>query len=166
MKLAILCAGKGARLNGLTQGKPKQMLEIGGKRIYDHHLELSEYLGVEPVIITRPEYEQCFKRGETRIETTTTIDGVIPTLYRFRDIFSENFCWIAGDMLFTELSPLKDLLNEHLERGNFTSFFYAKNPKFKAKFVPSNNPRIVVGREVDFKYAIPNFLVHSNRVFE
>lgn len=99
------------------------------KRIYDHHLELSEYLGVEPVIITRPEYEQCFKRGETRIETTTTIDGVIPTLYRFRDIFSENFCWIAGDMLFTELSPLKDLLNEHLERGNFTSFFLCKESK-------------------------------------
>lgn len=166
MELAILCAGKGRRLSEVTQGKPKQMLKVGGKRIYDWHLELSDYLGLEPIVITTPKYEPYFREKHTKIITTTKLKGVIPTLYNARENLSENFCWIAGDMLFTDFGPLGNLLKEHLKEGNFASFFYAKNPKFKAKFVPSNPPEIVVGRDKTFQYSIPNFLVHSQRVFE
>ena len=51
MKAMILAAGEGKRMRPLTSELPKPLLEVGGKRLIDYHLEKLARLGFEQVII-------------------------------------------------------------------------------------------------------------------
>ena len=51
MEVVILCGGKGARLNEYTQSVPKPMIEIGGKPILMHLMELYAKSGHKDFIL-------------------------------------------------------------------------------------------------------------------
>ena len=51
MKAVILAAGLGLRLSGLTLGKPKCLLELHGKSILRHQLDLLDACGVTEITI-------------------------------------------------------------------------------------------------------------------
>ena len=47
----ILAAGRGERLRPLTDATPKPLLEAGGKRLIEHHLDALKAAGFENVVI-------------------------------------------------------------------------------------------------------------------
>jgi len=51
MKALILSAGLGTRLRPLTNDKPKVMVEIGGKSILEHLINLCVHYGIKDIII-------------------------------------------------------------------------------------------------------------------
>ena len=51
MKAVILAAGRGVRLQPLTENRPKQMLPIAGKPLIGHVLDRLRYINLEQVII-------------------------------------------------------------------------------------------------------------------
>ncbi|MEM2123145.1 MAG: sugar phosphate nucleotidyltransferase [Candidatus Bathyarchaeia archaeon] len=51
MKAVILAAGRGVRLQPLTENKPKQMLPVAGKPIIGHILDSLRSIGIEKVLI-------------------------------------------------------------------------------------------------------------------
>ena len=53
MKAIIVAAGPGSRLNPLTNGKPKSLLEVGGKTILERALEALRANGIERIIVVR-----------------------------------------------------------------------------------------------------------------
>jgi len=50
-KAIILAAGNGSRLRPLTDGRPKCLLEVGGRPIIDHQMEALRRCGVTDVVI-------------------------------------------------------------------------------------------------------------------
>ncbi|HEX9942462.1 MAG TPA: hypothetical protein VGG03_10625, partial [Thermoanaerobaculia bacterium] len=62
-------------------------------------------------------------------------------------------------------APLKELVEGHLERGAVASFFYCRTDRFKAKLRLDPGPEVVVTREPGYPLSIPNFHVHSPKVF-
>jgi MurNAc alpha-1-phosphate uridylyltransferase len=51
MRAMILAAGRGERLRPLTDSIPKPLLEVGGKRLIEHHLEHLAAAGFREVVI-------------------------------------------------------------------------------------------------------------------
>src|SRR5688572_32125192 len=51
MKAMILAAGRGERMRPLTDITPKPLLDVGGKRLIEYHLESLAKAGVRDVVI-------------------------------------------------------------------------------------------------------------------
>ncbi len=51
MKAIIFAAGVGRRLQAVTQGKPKCLVEIGGRTLLSRHVECLNQLGVHPIVL-------------------------------------------------------------------------------------------------------------------
>lgn len=51
MKAVIFAAGVGRRLQGVTQGRPKCLIEIGGRTLLSRHIEYLTRLGVTPIVL-------------------------------------------------------------------------------------------------------------------
>ncbi len=51
MKAVILAAGVGRRLQSVTQGKPKCLMEIGGRSLLSRHIEYLTQLGISQVVL-------------------------------------------------------------------------------------------------------------------
>ena len=51
MKAVILAAGVGRRLQSVTQGKPKCLMEIGGQSLLSRHLEALTQLGMSEIVL-------------------------------------------------------------------------------------------------------------------
>jgi NDP-sugar pyrophosphorylase family protein len=166
MKLTILAAGLGTRLQSETGGRPKSFLEVGGRSLFSRFVELAELLGAEPLVVTRPELAEELRRTGAEVLVEEEPVGTLETLYYARGSISGDFCWIAADMLFTDLAPLGELAAWHLARKPIASFFYCRTSRFKAKVrFDGDRPEVVVTREPGYALSIPNFLVCSSRIF-
>lgn len=166
MKLAILAAGLGSRLQSETGGRPKTFLEVGGRSLFSRFLELASLLGAEPLVATRPEHAAAFRQTGAEVAVEEAPVGTMETLRFLRGHLSEDFGWVTADMLFTDLAPFQALVAEHRARGPIASFFYCRTDRFKAKLrLDGERPEIAVTREPGFSLSIPNFLIHPARVF-
>jgi choline kinase len=163
MRLVILAAGRSERLR-TPDGRPKQFVEVGGRMLVHHLLELSHALRLEPLVITRPEWTADFRAAGAEVLVEESPVSLLATLYHGRDFLREPFAWIGGDMLFTDFAPLQRLMADHLERGAFTSFFYTRKRRFKARFGLTPEPRAEISWESGLPFSIPNFLMSSPEV--
>src|SRR6195952_393068 len=60
MKAVILAAGRGERMRPLTDRTPKPLIEVGGKRLIEWHLEALARAGVHEVVINTAWLEDQF----------------------------------------------------------------------------------------------------------
>jgi MurNAc alpha-1-phosphate uridylyltransferase len=56
----IFAAGRGERMRPLTDATPKPLLDIGGKRLIEHHLEKLAAAGVERIVINTSHLAEQF----------------------------------------------------------------------------------------------------------
>src|SRR5690349_21051463 len=99
MRLAVLAAGLGSRLQEESRGRPKQLLAVGGRTLLDRTVELARFLGAEPLVVCRPEAAEAFRRPEVQVLVEEAPTGLLGTLYHAREhLREEDFCWMAGDM--------------------------------------------------------------------
>lgn len=165
MRLAVLAAGRGSRLREESRGLPKQLLTIGGRTLLDRTVELARSLGAEPLVVCRPEGAEAFRRAGVEVVVEEAPAGLLGTLYYAREHLREDFCWITGDMLFTDLVPLKGLVELHREQGASHSFFYCRTDRFKLKVRLGLQVEVVLTREPGYSLSVPYFYVCSPRIF-
>lgn len=163
MRLAVLAAGLGSRLREECGGRPKQLLTVGGRTLLDRTAELARCLGAEPLVVTRPEMAGAFRGMEVVVEEAPS--GLLGTLYHAREHLREDFCWIAGDMLFTDPAPLQELVALHRDQGSSHSFFYCRTDRFKLKVRLGLPVEVALTREPGYSLSVPNFHVCSPRIF-
>lgn len=165
MRMVILAAGRGSRLAAESGGGPKQLLEVGGRTLLERQLEIAALAGCRPLVVARPESVDAFRRTGVEVMVELVPAGILGTLYHARTAVDGPFCWIAGDMLFSDPAPLAALAAEHREEGGEASFFFCRTSRFKAKLRPGNPPAVFASREEGNPLSIPNFWLHSPRVF-
>lgn len=164
--MIVLAAGLGTRLSAVTGGRPKQFLEIGGKTLLGRLVAMAELAGLEPVVVTRRELVTEFRRTGLEVLVEEEPTATMMTLSNTRRHLRETFAWVGGDMLFTDLAPVRDLVQAHLAAGREGSFLYARSDRFIAKLALRPEPEVVLTRERIYPYSLPNFGVHSPRLFD
>lgn len=166
MRIVILAAGLGTRVREVSGGRPKAFLQVGreGETILGRLLDFAGDLGLDPLIITRPELAHHFERyAELCLEAEPV--GMLTTLYQARHVVREPFVWVASDMVFSDHAPLERLVAEY-EPETFASFFFARTERFKAKIRFEPRLTVIPDRDGAWSCSIPNFMVQSHRVFD
>lgn len=165
MKLIILAAGLGTRLWSVTGGWPKQLLEAGGMTLFERHVALAGSLGMEPVVVTRPEFTSAFEGLGAEVLIEENSPDMVVTLSHTRRSVQETHAWVGGDMLFTDFQPLRDLLQAHRAEGRTASYVYARTDRFKAKLTLDPGPAVVLTREGTHSLSLPCFGIHEPRMY-
>ena len=164
MKMIILAAGLGTRLREVCGDRPKVLTDLGGETILDRLLTIAGDLRLDPMIVTRPEHAADFRNVPAEVFVEEHPVGMLTTLYQVRDLVRETFVWAAGDMVFCDHEPLRQLVEQH-EPGSFASFLYCPGDRFKCKVQFEPELRVVPTRKGTWPYSIANFVVQNPRLF-
>jgi NDP-sugar pyrophosphorylase family protein len=164
MQMVVLAAGNGCRLRSETGGSPKQLLEVAGKTLLERLLALAGRLELAPLLVTQPEHAAAFRReGLDLLLTEGETPDMLATLYYARRrVEGEDFAWIGGDTLFSDLEPLRAMLAAHLAERACASFTYRRSLRHLAKLALSPPvPRVELTRAGNFPYSLPTFGIQS-----
>jgi NDP-sugar pyrophosphorylase family protein len=162
MWMVVLAAGAGSRLSQETGGRPKQLLEIAGRTLFDRLLDLGRRLDLAPLVITRPAFAACFQEAApVAVLTTEETPDMLATLQLARQRVGADFLWLGGDTLLTDLAPLRTVLARHLAERPYASFLYRRSDRHLAKLALAPRPRALLTRAGSFPYSMPNFGIQS-----
>ena len=161
MKALILAGGQGKRLAPLTHNIPKCLLEIGGKTILEHMLDVLVACGKETfteiIIVSGFHHEKVIAligqsyKGlhithcvNTEYPTTNTLYG----LFVARDFLNDAFIQIHGDLLFH-----KDVLQTIISSPVDDAIVISSNP---TTFVSDGNRvKVADGRVSEINKLMP-----------
>jgi molybdopterin-guanine dinucleotide biosynthesis protein A len=165
MRLVILAAGLSTRAAAITGGRSKLFLDCAGATLLDRHLDLCRGLGGEPLVVTRPELASEFRAAGAEVLVEERPTGMIASLYHARGRLAGPFCWIGGDMVFSDLEPLVELARAHRAAGATAAFFHSATDRFKAKIRLAPRLSVSVTREGEHAASIPNFMAATGAIF-
>ncbi len=102
MKAVILAAGKGERLQPLTDYKPKAMLPICNKPLIDYQIEMLKKHGVEEIAVVVGYLEKALRKHlrDVKFFRDEKIKGTASAVYSARDFIDDDFILIYGDLFF------------------------------------------------------------------
>ncbi|HEY8020183.1 MAG TPA: NTP transferase domain-containing protein [Thermoanaerobaculia bacterium] len=166
MRLVILAAGLGTRVAAITGGHSKLYLDCGGASLLDRHLELARRLGGRPLVVARPERAADFRRSGAEVLVEEAPTGMLASLYHARGELREPFCWIGGDLLFSDLAPAVDLAASCRSAGALGAFFYCRTDRFKAKLRLEPRLEVTLTREGEHELSLPAFMAATPRLFD
>jgi NDP-sugar pyrophosphorylase family protein len=156
MQMLVLAAGDGWRLRSATGGGPKQLVDVAGRTLLDRQLDLARGLELAPLVVTRPVHAARFAAAGVQVLTVGETPEMLATLYGARRRVEGDFVWVGGDMLFTDLEPLRALLAEHLAERACASFVYRRSDRHLAKLTLAlASPRVEMTRDGEFPYSLP-----------
>jgi choline kinase len=71
MKMIILAAGRGSRMEDLTADRPKCLVQLGGKALLDWQVDAARFIGIEDIYLVRG-----YRREKLNREDLNTIDNI------------------------------------------------------------------------------------------
>jgi NDP-sugar pyrophosphorylase family protein len=168
MRMVVLAAGNGCRLASVTQGRPKQLLDVGGHTLLDRLLGLGRELGLQALVVTRQVHAASFAAalaasgagaGAELMVIEETPD-MLASLYRVRDRVREDFVFAGGDTLLVDPAPLRELIHTHLAERPYGSYLVRRSAQHKMKMQPLQPvPRLVLTHDGGYPYSLPLFAV-------
>lgn len=116
MKAIIVAAGQGTRLRPLTDDRPKCLVELAGKPLLDHQLEVLRAEGVDDITVVAGYREDQIQRPgvRKRINPDFEFTNMVYTLFCARELMDNSSDLIIsyGDIVY-ESRVLKALLACH-----------------------------------------------------
>ncbi len=112
MQAIILAAGSGKRLKPLTANRPKCMLEVGGRPIFEHQIDALKTCGIIDVIVVAGWHAEVFDPYKNQVQLIMNNDfAETNSLYSFwlcKKWANRKTLLLNGDVLFS--SQLLSLL--------------------------------------------------------
>jgi len=101
MKALILAAGKGERLQPLTDYKPKAMLPVCNKPLIDYQIEMLRKHGIDEIAVVIGHLEKALKEHlNVKFYRDTSISGTASAVYAAKDFIDDEFILLYGDVFF------------------------------------------------------------------
>ena len=101
MKALILAAGKGERLQPLTDYKPKAMLPVCNKPLIDYQIEMLRKHGIDEVAVVIGHLERALKEHlNVKFYRDASISGTASAVYAAKDFIDDEFVLLYGDVFF------------------------------------------------------------------
>lgn len=106
MQAIIMAAGKGSRLGGITEGKPKAFAEIKGRKLIEYNLRLLKKYGIHEIIIVTGYCCEAFEEMTKSMEGIHLIYNpfyemvnVLGSFYMGMEALKEDFIYLHADTL-------------------------------------------------------------------
>jgi len=118
MRVIILAAGQGTRLRPLTNDRPKCMVELNGKPLIKHQLDLFEQLNIKDINVITGYLEEKidFKGVKKYFNPKFDSTNMVSTLFCASELFdgSDDILIAYGDIVYndTVLENILDSSNE------------------------------------------------------
>ena len=109
MKAIIFAAGVGRRLQAVTQGKPKCLVEIGGRTLLSRHVECLNQLGVSQIVLVVGFAQEAIREAMAAESSTCAIRwvvndqfvrGSITSLWAAREEMDDDVVLMDADVLY------------------------------------------------------------------
>ncbi|RZD41908.1 MAG: hypothetical protein CXT78_10245 [Thaumarchaeota archaeon] len=127
MKVIIIAAGSATRLEKITKGKPKGLLEINGKSIIQRQIELFKKYNIDDIIIITGPHKEFGISNVTYVEDTNYENhDVLGSLMVASNFLNGEVLTCYSDVLFNE-EILKQILNFNGEIGIPIDLDWEKN---------------------------------------
>jgi bifunctional UDP-N-acetylglucosamine pyrophosphorylase/glucosamine-1-phosphate N-acetyltransferase len=122
MKVVIIAAGKGIRMNPLTLSRPKALIPVGGKPLIEHTITALRNCGIDEIIIVigylktqmQNYFDNLFAQSSQDLRITlveqTEQKGTAHALKFVEGFIDETFMLINGDIITSEKN-YKEVLN-------------------------------------------------------
>jgi NDP-sugar pyrophosphorylase family protein len=117
MKIVILAAGKGTRMDNLTVNTPKPLLQYQDKNLLEHKLEIIPSSISEIIIVIgylgnkiKEYFGESYKNIPIRYIEQKEIKGTAHALWQCKDFLNEPFIVLMGDDLYSAYD-IKTLIN-------------------------------------------------------
>jgi L-glutamine-phosphate cytidylyltransferase len=127
MKAIILAAGRSSRLYPITLDKPKCLLQVGGKKLIEHQIEILNKCGITDIVIVTGYLGNKIKEAVgdkaryINFPDFATTNNLF-TLYHVREELNDDFLCLFSDVLFEE-----ELLRRCIEdESNFSLLVHNK----------------------------------------
>ena len=88
MKAIILAAGRGKRLGDIGAGRPKCLLQFGGKSLLQRHVEILNDLGAERIIIVTGYRHEHVEAALEQIESRASVETLVNPDYTAGSVVS------------------------------------------------------------------------------
>lgn len=116
MKAIILGAGRATRLFPLTKDIPVSMLDLGGKTLLQHQIDVLKENGVNDIVVVFGHNAAAAENAYGNIITTVYnpffgVSGQIGSINAAKDFLNDDIIYIHGDTLFGK-GTIKALLND------------------------------------------------------
>ena len=153
MKGVIVAAGKGTRLLPLTEKVPKPMIDVGGKPILWHIIELLKRHGIKDIIITTHHLagsiHEYFRDGrDLGVNILYTVEkelvGPAGGVKPLEGFLEDTFAVVYGDNLTNaDLSAMAKLHREKDASATIGVYRETRNPQSKGIIETDGDGRIV-----------------------
>jgi bifunctional UDP-N-acetylglucosamine pyrophosphorylase/glucosamine-1-phosphate N-acetyltransferase len=103
MKAIILAAGKGERLQPLTDYKPKAMLPVCNKPIIDYQIEMLRQYGIDEIAVVVGYLEKTMRdhlKDEVKFYRDDKIQGTASAVHAARNFIDDEFILLYGDLFY------------------------------------------------------------------
>ena len=134
MKAIIIAAGMGVRLGNLTKNLPKPLIDVNGKSILEHQIELFHKFGIKDVIIIRGPHKEKFHLKNVRYVEDTDYQNhdVLGSLMMAKDELNDDVIISYGDIIFDE-KIMEQIINFDGDAGLVIDQNWKKSYKDKSK---------------------------------
>jgi NDP-sugar pyrophosphorylase family protein len=164
MKIVILAAGKGTRMNELTKSTPKPLLHYEGKNLLEHKLDILPHNITEIIFVIgylgqkiKEYFGNSYKNIPIRYIEQKEMKGTAHALLQCREFLHEPFIVLMGDDLYSE-RDIKALINL---KDMWAVLTYPDIPGVKAgKIIKDNNGNLKEIYE-DFEGTSPYNLIYT-----
>lgn len=145
MQLVIIAGGKGTRLQELSGGLPKPMIDVGGKPLLEHQILLGRKYGIRDVLLLTgygaehiERYFETHPIAETRICSIRETQplGTAGALLNAFDQLQDTFLLLCGDILLNV--DLSRLLASHPADAAASLFVHPNQHPYDSDVVELN----------------------------
>lgn len=165
MKIVILAAGKGVRMNDLTLTTPKPLLQYKDKNLLEHKLDILPKSTTEIIFVIgylgekiKEYFSDSYKNIPIRYVEQKDMKGTADALWQCKDFLNEQFVVLMGDDIYNK-EDIEELYS--LPKSKWAVLAYPDIPGIKAgKIVKDENGNLKEIYE-DFDGSSPYNLLYT-----
>ncbi len=175
MKALIIAAGRGSRLNDLTEDKPKSLIQLLGLSLIQRIILTSKQVGIDEFVIVIGYLGDKIKanlgdgsRFDVKIDYIENKEwekGNGVSVLKAKELLKENFILLMADHIF-DLRILKELFNSNMRSSIILSIDRKEPLPGDTKVLEKNGKIVDIGKNIEESNSIDTgILLCSPKIF-